>query len=329
MPVRTMWGGVAVAAAGALVAAAALLGAGGQAGASTLTASLSIDPASQTVRTTDASVSVNVSLQNVANMASWEFELSFDPDVLQFVSATADKTMLASLGSPNCLQSLHKDPASDVILGIKIGCAVAGIGLDMPGVDGSGKLAAIVFKPKVSGRSPLVFTKIDLGTSGSEDSDISYNIPATGGTGIVRVLAPGESSSGLEPTPTADPSLLTPTVISGAPTPDPEVSLDPDSPRSKPRSGVASGTNPGGSGNGNGGGGLSGATPRAGSANSGVAGAGVSGGTAAGGQNFPVAGQGGLQGDEPLWPRALLAVTGGAGALSVLAGAGMARRRRV
>jgi len=294
VPVRTMWGGTAVAAAGALAVAAALLGADGRAGASTLTASLSIDPASQTVRTTDASVSVNVSVNNVTNMASWDFRLSYDPDVLEFVSATPDKTMLATLGSPSCLQTVVKDPASGAILGVAVGCGVAGLPIGAPGVDGSGKLATIVFKPKAAGTSPLVFTKLSLSTSNSNGTVEEFNIPVTGGTGIVRVLAPGESSSGLEPTPTANPSLLTPTVVSGAPTPDPEVSLDPNSPRSTPRSGVASGTNPGassgtnpgtnpgGSGSGNGGGGLSGATPRAGSANSGVAGAGVSGGTAAG-----------------------------------------------
>ena len=319
--VRAFRGGWAAAAAGVVLAGAVMIGVQGS-GASALDATFSLDPASQTVAPGAGPITVTVSINNVTNMASWEFSLMYDPGVLSFTSATADQTMLKPVGAVLCPAPIVDETAGTVLFG----CATsAGESAIDKGADGSGKLGTVVFAPKAKGTSPLVFNKIEVADAGAGD------IPATGGAGIVRVLGAGEQASGLEPTPTANPSLLIPTRVAGAPTPDPDVTLSGAARSAAPAQTPQSGVSGAAAGAATGGGaetddsapGGGGATSGAGTSSGGVAGA----AGARGGENFPIAGQGAVQEKRPTWPRPVLAALGGAGALLLLAGARRARRQ--
>ncbi len=310
--------GVGVGVLGALLTAMAVA-AGAGANASTVTASLSIAPPSQTVDAGDT-VTVDVSINNVVDMAAWEFVISYNPAVLDYTGAAADKTMLQPVGSVFCPGVIADEVAGKVTLS----CGTFGNaeGEDLAnGADGSGKLGAVSFAAKAAGKSPIVFTKIELARADST------GIAVTGSTGMVCV----DACSGVEPTPTYNPALLTPTAVSGGSQYDPVDEADPNAPAGgyptpTPRAGtsrpVAGGTTGGGgSTGGTTSGTLAGSTVRSGSGSA----PGVSGATD--GNGFPVAGTGAGAGEGGLaWPAWIIIISGSAGLALLSAGALTSRR---
>lgn len=200
----------------ALVAAAVLATGGVPTGVRAASPSMYVDPPSQNVALAGAPVTVTVGIHDVSDLVSWEFAISYDPSVLTFVSAQQDKTLLATIGSPFC-----PAPIVDEVSGsVRMGCVTGGVSTQGGvGANGSGALGTMTFAPKAAGMSQMGFTRLEFGTP--QDTDII----ATPAQGVIRVLAAGESGGTLAPTPTVNPVALTPTPITGQPTPDAGVIL--------------------------------------------------------------------------------------------------------
>ena len=302
-------GGLGTAAAVAVMLVAAMLTSSDTRGAQAATARLNIAPPSQVVEVGDT-VSVTVSVQDVSGMVSWEFILRYEEDVLEYVDASIDKTLLEQAGSPFCPLPIVGEEEDRVT----IGCATMNVS---GAASGSGTLATINFRATGNGKSPMVFTTASLSYKFAED------VPVDPGTGMVCV---GECTSP-EPTPTPDRALLTPTPRSGTTTHEPVPETDPNTGRSgapaTPRAGTSG--QPGSGDGSSSGGSRSGGSLQGATASSGSGSAGGQQGSAAG-AGAPGAGSGPQQDDDGGWLRMLLAGTAGAG-LALLAGGVAARRK--
>ena len=286
------------------------------------TASFTVSPPSQTVSEGSGPVTVDVMLNDAAGVSSWEFRLTYNPDVLELDAASADQSFLNSLPGQYC-----PTPAKDESAGwVQLGCVTSG---QNSGASGTGKVASITFLPKDSGKSNLLFTGAGL------TDHFANSLAVTTGSGVIKVAGDGESNS-IEPTPTYNPSLLTPTPSGGVPpTPvdpnDPNVTGDSSAKTPTPRSGTTSsgsGSSGSGSGSSSSGGSVQGSTTSggAGSPSSGASGSGSS-GSATGPDGAPVAGAGTLE-EQAAWPRYLLVLTGIVGVALVAGGAAMSRGRK-
>ena len=288
------------------------------------TASFTVSPPSQTVSEGSGPVTVDVMLNDAAGVSAWEFRLTYNADVLDLETATADQSFLSSLPGQFCPGAIKNEDDGWVL----IGCATS---QENDGASGTARLATITFTPKSSGKSNLIFTKAVL------SNDVVYsniNIPATAGTGVIKVTDGGDNS--VDPTPTVNPSLLTPTNPQGTPPAevdpnDPNVTGDSSAKTPTPRSGTTSsgsGSSGSGSGSSSSGGSVQGSTTSggAGSPSSGASGSGSS-GSATGPDGAPVAGAGTLE-EQAAWPRYLLVLTGIAGVALVAGGAAMSRGRK-
>jgi hypothetical protein len=290
---------------GVLVAIAATLGAlvvsGSWSRTDAAATSMYITPASQTVNQNETEVTVEVGVNDVAGMASWEFILQYDTDVVSYVASQMDTAFLSGAGGVTCPGAIIDEDEGSV----RLGCNTI-VGYDAPGVSGSGKFASITFKPKGPGKSPLVFTKISLSNARAED------IPAGPTTGVIRVLGSGESKpSKPEATPTVNYDLLTPTPIAGAVSPE---GVDPVDPNTGVAGQVSTRSGSGRSG-------VAGA--RAGTSRSGSgSGSGASDGAS---EDFPIAGHG-PQSESTGWPRDVSIALAVMGAMTLAGGAAIARR---
>jgi len=294
---------------------------GGTQQAQAATAWFSVTPASQTVSESGSSVSVDVMLNEAAGVSSWEFRLAYDPDVLDLASASADQSFLSGLPGQYCPAAVTNEDSGWV----QLGCITTG---QNAGKSGSGRVATITFAPKDAGKSNLLFTKVDISDAFAESYDV------TAGTGVIKVAGPGDSNA-LEPTPTVNPSLLTPTNPQGQ-TPDEvdpnDPNVGPETPRPRPPTPPAGVTGSGSGAGGSGSGGTGSVRGATGSAGSGTPGSAAGpGGSASGGavgpDGAPVAGYG-LREEPAVWPRYLLGLTALAGLGLAGAGVAMARRSR-
>jgi hypothetical protein len=182
-------GRLAGASAAALVILALIFGATPRA-ASAATPSFNLAPPSQTVAQNTPAVSVDVVLNDAAGIAGWSFQLSYNPDVLSFVSAEADTSLLLKTGAADVYcPGTESDQAAGLV---QIRCSALGGDKD---ASGSAKIATIRFKPKAPGRSELLFQRNSLVDRKSN------SIAASTAAGVIRVLGPGEVAGGVAPTP--------------------------------------------------------------------------------------------------------------------------------
>jgi hypothetical protein len=113
-----------------------------------------IEPPSQTVPA-GTDVVVDVRVDDVANMAAYEFQIDYFGSTLGFVSATNSSFLGSSGREVTCL-----NPQLDVGK-VRFGCLTTGA---QAGVSGSGLLATVRFSTSCSGPSPL-----RLGLAGLSD----------------------------------------------------------------------------------------------------------------------------------------------------------------
>jgi hypothetical protein len=105
-----------------------------------------VDPDSQTVSIGD-SFSVDIRINNVANLGSYEWLLTFDPAVVGFVSVF-NGPFLGSTGRTVFCPSAILDTGS-----VRFGCSTTGA--TPPGPTGSGVLSTVTFSALAEGTSPL------------------------------------------------------------------------------------------------------------------------------------------------------------------------------
>jgi len=143
-----------------------------------------VDPSSQTVSVGD-NFSLNIRIENVENLGSYEWLLTFDPAVSGFVSVS-NGSFLGSGGRTVFCPGAILDTGS-----VRFGCSTAGT--TPPGPSGAGVLATITFSALAAGTSPLDLVWVQL------SDPLANDIPTTIQDGDVTVVA----------APTATPTLTT------------------------------------------------------------------------------------------------------------------------
>jgi hypothetical protein len=120
----------------------------------------------------DDPVSVQVMVDDVANLGAFQFELTYDESILQYVKA-ANADFLGSSGRP--VECLDPRPTPGLV---RYTCVT--LGPTPPGPDGSGALAIIDLKPIGAGTTPLRLQLVTLAQpnaeqipASSEDSSIA------------------------------------------------------------------------------------------------------------------------------------------------------------
>ena len=152
-----------------------------------------VEPANQSVAAGN-DVVVDLVVDNVANLAAYEFELSFDPTILGYISVT-NSPFLGSTGrTVTCL------PPILGVGSVRFGC-VTFAPPPPDGPSGSGTLATVRLSSSCSGTTSLALTLVGLGDA------LGGSIPTGSQNGSVTI-----TGGGVCPTPTITPTLtLTPT----------------------------------------------------------------------------------------------------------------------
>jgi hypothetical protein len=141
-----------------------------------------IDPPTQTVAP-GASPAIDIRIDNVANLGSYEWQVTYDPAVLNFVSVV-DGPFLGSTGRSVFCPDAILDVGS-----VRFGCVSAGVTPAPP--SGSGVLSTVTFSAVAEGTSALSFNFVSL------SDPLGLDIPAgtQGGEIVVSTVMP-------TPTPT-------------------------------------------------------------------------------------------------------------------------------
>ncbi len=192
-----------------LLGVSAILGIKADATASAAGTFVTLSPAQQSVAMSAGTVTYQVNVANVDDVATYGFDLKFDPNVLEFQSAV-DGPFLASSGRQvECLDAVllgNKDT-------VRYGCGTIGDYTPGSGAAGTGLLATLTFKVIGGGTSPLTFIKMDLEdvTNEGRCGNLILCTPQDATGGSITVDGP------VLPTATPDPNA-TPTVPAALPT---------------------------------------------------------------------------------------------------------------
>ena len=235
-----------------VLAGAILVGGAGHAGRASgqAGASMSIAPASKNVPSNGDIFNVEVKVQNVTNLGAYEFTLTFDPEMLEYVGAK-DNGFLASTGRPQLCFGYGLTAAKiNTYKALHGGCSTNGLienGVGIPGPNGSGTLATIAFKPKAVGTANLVFVGLEGGDNyyfGAPDPSKPEGALELGQTSLAHVEVcnpkcvpalgfPMSDQTGV--VGVYDPTKATPTALPPTPTPEPRT----EQPESEQRKTVA------------------------------------------------------------------------------------------
>ena len=182
-------------------------------------------------------IEVQIRIENVANLAVYEWQLSFDPALLEFKGAT-NSALLGSTGrTVNCRPPIvgpaygqGVEGGSVLILAegnVRFACATAGLpppdGTAPPGASGSGLLSTVTLLAVAEGTANLDLAWVSLGDPNADDipSQRQGSCVAIGvGASCVSptVAPPASPTPPVTPTPGGLPS---PTPTGPVPTPTP------------------------------------------------------------------------------------------------------------
>jgi hypothetical protein len=281
--IATILAGAAVLAATALGAPEALFGAG--------SAVRLLEP-SQNAEL-GQTVQLQVKVEGVTNLATWEVKLGYDPDILDYQGWTTTDFLASSGRSPICPSAVEDADVGWTL----VGCGSSAF--TPAGPDGSAVVATVTFKAVGTGTTPVEILKRELANPEGENC---CGDPATY-EAVVRVYGDEEEEpEDLPPTPTPNTKKLTPTAVPASALTGTPVSRFG---QATPPAGTVAGTS--------------------GSSGSGAV-RGVGSGAADADNNFPVAGYG-PQDDHAAWPEQIATGLVLAGAVLVLVGARTTDRR--
>lgn len=149
-----------------------------------------VDPESQTA-SVGGSFGVSIRIDNVANLGSYEWLLTFDPAVVGFVSVF-NGPFLGSTGRTVFCPGAILDTGS-----VRFGCSTTGA--TPPGPAGSGVLSTVTFSALAEGTSALDLVWVQLSDPLAED------IPTAIGDGGVTVVAEATPTATATTAPTTAP----------------------------------------------------------------------------------------------------------------------------
>ena len=120
---------------------------------------------SQTPIHTGDTFTLDLRAENVSDLAGWQFDIAFDPMVLEAIDVS-EGDFLKTGGGTTFFQSGSIDNATGKITGL------SAARLSAQGVSGTGTLLQVTFKAKSAGETHLTLDKFEFGTGTGE------NIPA-------------------------------------------------------------------------------------------------------------------------------------------------------
>jgi hypothetical protein len=192
-------------------------------------ATLSISGVPGSVSAGGADFPVQISVAGVTNLAAYEWQLAYDPNVVSFVSAT-DGGFVGSTGRSVVCQPPILPPTSGLQPGnVRIGCVTGGGGY-MAGPSGGGLLSTATFRPVGNGAPNIAFVCAALADTWGEPISIGNVGPCV--TASTPTVGPSETpGSDDTPEPTDTPG---PTSTPGGPTATPSPTATPTGPTPTP-----------------------------------------------------------------------------------------------
>jgi hypothetical protein len=159
---------------------------------------------------------VRVRAENVTNLGSYEFQLAFDPELLEF-KGIENGQFLGSSGRSTACPPAIVGPDSHFQLedgNVRFGCGT--LGLTPPGPDGSGVLAILTFSPRAAGAADLELVWVSLSDPNAGDISTQRQsgcVAVGAGTICVEptVAPPAVPTPRSTPPPTATATDSTPT----------------------------------------------------------------------------------------------------------------------
>ena len=109
----------------------------------------------------DDTFTVHISAEKVANLAGWQFDLTFNPDVLE-VAEVSEGDFLKTSGGTTFFQQETIDNAAGEITGLTAALISEG------GVTGTGTLLSVTFLAKAGGESQITLHNFQLGSNTGE-----------------------------------------------------------------------------------------------------------------------------------------------------------------
>ena len=183
--------------------------------ASGVGATLSIAGAPSSVTAGGPAFQVEIRVEGVANLGTYEWHIEYDPAVVELTepaaAAVVNGPFLGSTGRTVLLCQLRLPPSSGLGPGeVRFGCGT--IGASKPGPSGAGLLSTVAFRPVGSGSPNIGFVCAGLADPFAE------NIPVDNVPPCVSPVTPTATPGG--PVPTPQPSITPggPTVTPGGPT---------------------------------------------------------------------------------------------------------------
>jgi len=113
-----------------------------------------VSPSTQTVPA-GGNVLVDITVENAPSFSAYEFHLSFDPTVLDFLTITGEDVFLETTGRDALCFGPDADDLVDSIISFACGSTGA-----VPGPEGDGVLATLVFSTSCAGTSLLPFAPL-------------------------------------------------------------------------------------------------------------------------------------------------------------------------
>ena len=124
---------------------------------------------------------LNIRAENIADLAGWQFDIAFDPAILEAINVT-EGNFLKTDGGTTFFQSGTIDNAAGKITGL------SAARLSSQGVSGTGVILQVRFRAKSAGETELVLQNFEFGTATGE------NIPA--GPHQIRIVVEGQLATG-------------------------------------------------------------------------------------------------------------------------------------
>ena len=118
-------------------------------------ARMSVEPPEESLKEGGPEFKVNIVADDVTNLAAFQFSLSYDPSIIQYVGVTEGPFLGSTGREPQCTEP-YVQPGQPETLSFN--CATLGPPVSLKGTagpDGSGMLAEITFLPVGGGTTPL------------------------------------------------------------------------------------------------------------------------------------------------------------------------------
>ena len=113
---------------------------------------------------------LHLNAENVSDLAGWQCNIGFDPDVLEAVEVIEGDFL--KKGGSNAFFFLDEiDNAAGKITGL------SGARINIDGVSGTGRLLSVAFTAKAVGKTQITLTNLKAGPSGASTTGVSETIP--------------------------------------------------------------------------------------------------------------------------------------------------------